>query len=214
MPLTSVDPQAIWTDYTLTNVASGKSYRVALRGWLPGESYCSCPDFRKNTLGTCKHILHALQKLRGRFPAAVRNKPYRRRGISVHLTYGKKRELHILLPEKLDENANGIVRSIRGKPIVDFKDLLRRIQRLEAQGLPVTVYPDAEEYIQFRLLQDRIANTVAEIRRDPKGHLLRTMLLKVELLPYQLDGIAFAVGAGRAILADDMGLGKRCCSRA
>jgi len=30
----------------------------------------------------------------------------------------------------------------------------------------------------------------------------------VELLPYQLDGIAFATGAGRAVLADDMGLGK------
>jgi len=30
----------------------------------------------------------------------------------------------------------------------------------------------------------------------------------VELLPYQLDGIAFAAAAGRAILADDMGLGK------
>jgi SNF2 family DNA or RNA helicase len=30
----------------------------------------------------------------------------------------------------------------------------------------------------------------------------------VELLPDQLDGIAFAAGAGRAILADDMGLGK------
>jgi len=33
-------------------------------------------------------------------------------------------------------------------------------------------------------------------------------LLNAELLPYQLDGIAFAVGAGRAVLADDMGLGK------
>ncbi|RXM21790.1 DEAD/DEAH box helicase, partial [Citrobacter sp. AAK_AS5] len=31
---------------------------------------------------------------------------------------------------------------------------------------------------------------------------------KVDLLPYQLDGIAFAAGAGRAILADEMGLGK------
>jgi len=37
---------------------------------------------------------------------------------------------------------------------------------------------------------------------------LRKTLLKAELLPYQLDGIAFAVGAGRAVLADDMGLGK------
>ena len=33
-------------------------------------------------------------------------------------------------------------------------------------------------------------------------------MLKAEILPYQLDGIAFAAGTGRAILADDMGLGK------
>ncbi|MFO7972102.1 MAG: DEAD/DEAH box helicase, partial [Desulfobacterales bacterium] len=44
--------------------------------------------------------------------------------------------------------------------------------------------------------------------KDPKNHPLRTTLLKTELLPYQLDGIAFAVGAGRAVIADDMGLGK------
>jgi hypothetical protein len=208
MRLTSLDPEEIWSDYTMINAASGKSYRVALRGWLPGESYCSCPDFRKNTLGTCKHILHALQKLRGRFPAAARNKPYRRRGISVHLSYGKQRQLRILLPDRLDDKAKAIVRPIRDKPITDLPDLLKRIRRLETGGLSVTMYPDAEEYIQHQLTQDRIATTVAEIRRDPKTHMLRSTLLKVELLPYQLDGIAFAAGAGRAILADDMGLGK------
>ena len=47
--------------------SSGKSYRVALRGWQLGESYCSCPDFRKNTLGTCKHIPHTLAKAEKRF---------------------------------------------------------------------------------------------------------------------------------------------------
>src|SRR3990172_4336313 len=49
---------------------------------------------------------------------------------------------------------------------------------------------------------------MAEIRKDPTGHPLRKQLLKSELLPYQLEGVAFAAGAGRAILADDMGLGK------
>lgn len=36
--------------------ASGKDYRVALRG--PGlfENYCSCPGFAVNTLGTCKLV--------------------------------------------------------------------------------------------------------------------------------------------------------------
>jgi len=208
MRLTSLDSQEIWTDYTLTNAASGKSYRVALRGWQAGQSYCSCPDFRKNTLGTCKHILHALEKVRRRFSDSQRNRPYRRRDISVHLSYEEELELRILLPPHLDDVTSGIVRPIRDRPITDLPDLLKRIRQLEAHDVAVTVYPDAEEYIQTRLLLQRIAAKVAEIRRNPKSHPLRTTLLKVEILPYQLDGIAFAASAGRAILADDMGLGK------
>lgn len=208
MRLESMDPREVWTDYTLTNSESGKSYRVALRGWRPGESYCSCPDFRKNTLGTCKHILHALQKVRRRFPAAARNKPYRRRGISVHLAYGRDVELRLLAPERLNGKAADIARPIRDRPITDLRDLLQRIRRLDAEGLVVNVYPDAEEYVQTRLVQDRLRALAAEIRRDPRAHRLRTALLKAELLPYQLDGIAFAAAAGRAVLADDMGLGK------
>src|SRR5580692_11239269 len=208
MRLTSLDSQEIWTDYTLTNAASGKSYRVALRGWQPRQSYCSCPDFRKNTLGTCKHILHALEKVRRRFSDSERNRPYRRRDISVHLSYGKQLELRILLPPHLDDVTSGIVRPIRDRPITDLPDLLKRIRQLEAHDVAVTVYPDAEEYIQTRLLLQRIAAKVEEIRRNPKSHPLRRTLREVEIRPYQLDGIACAAGAGRAILADDMGLGK------
>ena len=208
MRLTSLDGQEIWTDYTLTNGASGKSYRVALRGWRLGQSYCSCPDFRKNRLGTCKHILHALEKVRRRFSDSQRNRQYRRRDISVHLSYGEELELRISLPPQLDDVTTGIVGPIRDRPITDLPDLLKRIRQLEAHDVAVTVYPDAEEYIQIRLLLQRIAAKVTEIRRNPKFHPLRTTLLKVEILPYQLDGIAFAAGAGRAILADDMGLGK------
>lgn len=41
-----------WGDYVVTSRLSGKSYRVALRGTEPGDSYCTCPDYRTNTLGT------------------------------------------------------------------------------------------------------------------------------------------------------------------
>jgi len=49
-------------DYRVKS-ASGKAYRVAMRG--PGlfENYCSCPDFAANTLGTCKHIEALLLRL-------------------------------------------------------------------------------------------------------------------------------------------------------
>jgi SNF2 family DNA or RNA helicase len=72
----------------------------------------------------------------------------------------------------------------------------------------VVVYPDAQEQLDLELNRLRLAGLVQEIRLDPKLHPLRKTLLRMELLPYQLDGIAFCAGAGRAILADDMGLGK------
>lgn len=208
MQLKSMNAEEIWTDYTVTNAASGKTYRVALRGWEHGESYCSCPDFSKNTLGTCKHVIHTLDKMRRRFPASKRNKPYERKDISVHLVYGEDLELRLSAPDKLDDTAALIVKPLKNKPATDISDLLQRIRKLESQGIPVTVYPDAEEFIQQRLFHERIETLVAEIRSDPQKHPLRTSLLKTELLPYQLDGIAFAAGVGRAVLADDMGLGK------
>ena len=74
------------------------------------------------------------------------------------------------------EKADAIVRPIREGPITDLQYLLRRIRRLEAHGLGLTVYPDAEEYIQTRLTQQRIAATVADIRGDPKAHPPRSSL--------------------------------------
>jgi SNF2 family DNA or RNA helicase len=82
------------------------------------------------------------------------------------------------------------------------------VQQLEKGGAEVHIYPDAEEWIQSGLVQQRLRELASEIRERPAEHPLRTELLDAELLPYQLDGIAFAVGAGRAILADEMGLGK------
>ncbi len=67
MTVRSTRPKTLWTDYLVTNAESGKTYRVALRGWEPGDSYCSCPDFRKNTLGFCKHIFAAQNRVTRRF---------------------------------------------------------------------------------------------------------------------------------------------------
>ena len=52
-------------DYRVKS-ASGKTYRVAMRGSGLFENFCSCPDFAVNTLGTCKHIEALLLQLRRR----------------------------------------------------------------------------------------------------------------------------------------------------
>jgi len=208
MQLKSMNKDELWTDYIITSHSSGKSYRVALRGWERGESFCSCPDYRKNTLGTCKHILHALDKVKNLFNKSVKNISYQIKDICVYLKYGETLELRLLIPEGLDSQVARILKPLREKCVEDVRDLIGRIRKIENLGFPVTIYPDAEEYINEILYQERIKDKVKEIRKDPKNHPLRKSLLRTELLPYQLDGIAFAVGMGRAVIADDMGLGK------
>jgi hypothetical protein len=208
MRLKSMDKTELWTDYTVTNLDSGKSYRVALRGWERGDSYCSSPDFRKNTLGTCKHILYTLAEVNRRFSQNARNTPHIIADMAVHLRYGEETELRILIPHNLNGKVRKWVRPFMNRPIEEVGDLLDCVKKLESLGRAVTIYPDAEEYISRRLYLQRMENKVAGIRKDPRNHPLRKTLLKTELLPYQLDGIAFAAGAGRAMLADDMGLGK------
>ncbi len=208
MRLKSMNRRKLWTDYIITSYASGKSYRIALRGWELGESYCSCPDFRKNTLGTCKHIIYALDKVSKKFSKAIKETPAEIKDISVYLRYGRRLQLGILVPEVLPPEIAEHLVPLKGESIQNIKNLIRSIRRVEGLGAQVTIYPDAEEYINQKLFQERIAETVAEIRKDPKNHPLRKTLLRTALLPYQLDGVAFAAGAGRAILADDMGLGK------
>jgi superfamily II DNA or RNA helicase len=176
MRLKSLNPGQLWTDYTVMNCASGKTYRVALRGWERGESYCTCPDFRKN--------------------------------IAVYMNYGEDMELRLLVPENLDQQAMALLHPFKRKPVKNVRSLVECIRTLQNRGHDVTVYPDAEEYINKDLYYERVKKKVREIRNDPGKHPLRKTLLKTELLPYQLDGIAFATGSGRAVIADDMGLGK------
>ncbi|MCA9175267.1 MAG: helicase [Planctomycetales bacterium] len=208
MTLRSFEPEKPWTDYVLTSHLSGKTYRVSLRGFMPGESYCSCPDFRTNHLGTCKHVMHAITKVKKRFTKKLLQRPYRRKNLSLRVDYGAELGLRFNLPHQLDEPAARILGELRDQTFEDVVGLAKRLRALERAGHSVHVYPDAEEFIEFRLHQQRLAEAARDIRRDPSSHPLRQGLLKAELLPYQLDGIAFAVGAGRAVLADDMGLGK------
>ena len=208
MAIRSADPERPWTEYVVTNRLTGKTYRVALHGPEPGDSECSCPDFRTNTLGTCKHILRVWAKVKRRFTERELKKSPRVRGLSLHLRYADEVTLLLRSPDTFDDAAGRVIAPLRNRPIDDVAGLMKRLARLQALGVPVDVAPDAEEFIQQRLAQDRLAELVAGIRKNPAKHPLRTALLKVPLLPYQLDGVAFAVGAGRAVLADDMGLGK------
>ena len=46
----------LFSEFSITNPETDKTYKVAIRGAEVGMNYCSCPDYSINHLGTCKHI--------------------------------------------------------------------------------------------------------------------------------------------------------------
>ncbi len=211
MKVTSADPAVPWTDYTVASALSGKSYRVAVRGLERGQSYCSCPDFRKNLLGTCKHVLKVQAWMERRFAAAALARAWRPDRFAVFARYDGALRLGLEAPARPAPAARPVAERWQSRWAAEPDEILALVEAvrgLAALGESVTVYPDAEEFVERTLHRHRMRVLVEAIRKDPAGHPLRTTLLKADLLAYQLDGIAFAAGAGRAVLADEMGLGK------
>jgi hypothetical protein len=92
--LENVGSHPVFSESTVTNPQTRRSYRVAIRGEGLGLNYCSCPDFAVNTLGTCKHIEFALARLRG----GKRNRALLHAGFTppfseVYLRYGAQRRV-------------------------------------------------------------------------------------------------------------------------
>ena len=115
----------------------------------------------------------------------------------------------MLLPDRLDDKASAIVRPIRDRPITD----LPRPAQTHPATRSARPSRDGVSRMPKSTFRPGSCSSASPPRSPRSGAIrkrtpLRKTLLKVELLPYQLDGIAFAAGAGRAILADDMGLGK------
>ena len=199
-------------DYRVKS-ASGKIYRVAMRG--PGlfENYCACPDFAVNTLGTCKHIEALLLRLRKRHGPTLESKAYARARASISLQYGETIDVRLRLPAA----PSPALRKLAGL-YFDSAGLLRQrhfrsfhevIEAFRKADLEAVVYSDVIEYLdRENELADGLdleSQLLAQLRkgRDPLNGVLKT-----KLLPYQERGAIFAACRGRVVLADDMGLGK------
>ena len=199
-------------DYTVKS-ASGRTYRVAIRGLGLFENYCSCPDFAINTLGTCKHVEAVLLRLRKRHQKTLESAKYKRARASISLQYGNTVEVRLRLPASQSPalraiaaehfDANGLLRRENYRR---FGEVLEALRNADSDAV---VYSDALDYIDWEneltegLELER--NLLAKLKRgqDPTAGLLKT-----KLLPYQARGAVFAACRGRAVLADDMGLGK------
>jgi predicted nucleic acid-binding Zn finger protein len=198
-------------DYVVKS-ASGREYRVAMRGPSLFENFCSCADFAVNTLGTCKHIEALLLRLHHRFGRSFDRQQYQRTRASLSLQYGDTLNVRVRLPSQPSSDLQKIVSEyfdadgfLRTDNLQRFQEVLEKLRAVDETAV---VYSDVLDFIDR---ENELASGLEDERRYlaqlKKGKRPLEGLLKVPLFPYQIRGALFAACRGRVILADDMGLG-------
>jgi SNF2 family DNA or RNA helicase len=199
---------AVFGDYKVHSGKTSNTYKVALRSADNSLNFCSCPDFKTNQLGTCKHIEAVLSKIKSR-PALKRQLavPYTPPYTSVYLDYRDQRNVKLRIGTENTDEYKKLAKGFFNKELVlmesaflKFEIFLQKAHKLHPD---FRCYEDALEYIvqerNKKQRQQLVANQQTELFKD---------ISKSKLFPYQEKGVLFAVKAGRCILADDMGLGK------
>src|SRR6187399_3084136 len=90
----------VFSDYQVTNPVSKGQYTVTIRGFEVGDNACTCPDFKANTLGTCKHVEAVLDTLKDDIPPHLQKKKAEVKRPEVYLSYGEQLQLGIHLPSR------------------------------------------------------------------------------------------------------------------
>lgn len=189
---------------------SGLTYAVEIREVAQRQFACTCQDFRKNGLGTCKHVEAVLLHLEARF----------KRHLAHAARNGSPRV--DLVPDEA-ENKLRVERGLDQLPPaarrwfddagrvsgVRVEEVLAGWEKLRETHLP-----------QLRLSQEVGPWLEARQRRAERKELRREYERKVQsgewpahetrvpLFPYQREGMLHLAFTERALLADEMGLGK------
>lgn len=201
----------VYSNFKVGNPEVGTFYKVALRGKEIGHNFCSCPDFKSNTLGTCKHIeavIHKIHKTRGM--RKYFKEIYAPTHSSIYLEYGEDRRIKVRIGSEQEAALQQLATDyfdeeqvLRPEAFSRFEHFLTKARQLSSD---FRCYPDALDYILEKRESSLRQQKMAEIA--VKREVYFQELLKVKLYPYQQKGVLFAGAAGRCLIADEMGLGK------
>jgi len=198
----------VYTDYNVYSPKSKNTYKVALRSKDNTLNFCSCPDFKTNLLGTCKHIEAVrlyLQKRRGtkKYINDIPVLPY----TSMYVSYINELKIKLRIGSEKEKefkawatNYFDTDRTLLPGAYYEIDKLLKGATEINPS---FRCYDDA---LQLIIGQRQKAYREALVATD--GKTLLNKLVNVKMFAYQQEGVLFAAKAGKAILADDMGLGK------
>lgn len=190
--------------FSVGSPRSRRQYTVVYHGRGNAFNSCGCLDFRTSGLGTCKHI-----EAVGLWLAAndmPDESPLPRRTV-LDVSYADGRRLRLRTcrstPRELSINALRYFDD-------DSLAVPGRVEEL-------TVFIARSKKIDksFHCTTDALNLILEERDRNSRSRLCESIsaadinkLIATHLYPYQIEGIRFAFRAGRALIADEMGMGK------
>ncbi len=192
----------IYGEHLLTN-EKGRHYHITFRDRKRKHGYCSCPDYRTNKLGTCKHLIFAFDKITAEkdlSDAQLPDYPF----IEVYLNPFRGYKISWFHPDKPSgEVAELLYRYFGNKNFIDDE---------QSEGF-IGFINNAAKYKQI-LIRPEVPEKVGKLSEASSLTHLKTESkisftdLNAELLPFQKEGIKFATFKMGAVIADEMGLGK------
>jgi superfamily II DNA or RNA helicase len=202
-----------------------REYDVLVRDPNPEHhvNRCSCLDYESNNLGTCKHVEAVLGWIRRKYGPQIRAARPMLSEINRLTVYITMRYVNdgtwVAAPvydHALDPGLLRLVNyylmpylhELEDKPDTFLKRLERFLQEVEDFGGKAIVEPEVYDYAATaRNRAERDARR-RELMSKVEAGQARLDLLKLPLYPYQAVGTLFLAFTERALLADDMGLGK------
>lgn len=206
----------VYSSFEVTS-ASEQTYTVQIRSLTERLNTCTCPDYRTNTIGTCKHIEGVLANLQGEFAdrweAYVREAPAitqvyvhhaERTTIRHTLPLPTSRRLRELLTRYFDADC-----ILQGRITQSLPSLLNELARLPARER-AQVHVEAPVHDASKNQQDiEAAEQQKRWFLDQVEQGNRSLnVIATPLYRYQEEGLLHLTFGRRALLADDMGLGK------
>ncbi len=192
----------IYGEHLITN-EKGRTARVTLWDFEAETGYIDNIDWRTNKLGTTKHIMYLFQYLKDRpriFKKLKKKYPF----VDISLDPLNEYRISWRYPHKLKASTERLIRKYFGSKTYIDNEKIAQFWRFiqEARDIDsIVIRPEVLDKI------DRyFGNKTAQDMYD--GAELDYSVIKVELYPYQKQGVQFVVPKAGAIIADEMGLGK------
>jgi superfamily II DNA or RNA helicase len=184
--------------------AAGARYQITIRDFETNNGYCSCPDFRTNKLGTCKHLIYAVMNIKKKLSRKANLKKQEYPFIEIFCDPLNEYHIACYSRGEITEPVEHLLKKYFAGSDYIMPDQYRRFLSFlhEArEHKKILVRPEVWERIDRHFENEEINGLQTRYCPDFSK-------TKLNLLDFQKEGVLFSLFRKGNIIADEMGLGK------